>query len=104
MSNEIKDAYFAGLIDGEGHISIHSRGANRTKGRPIIVVAMTCERTINAIRDHFGVGTVRPAKVKEGCKPQWRWRVSYKNARIVADRIRPYLITKEEALQKVFPK
>lgn len=103
MKTELRDSYFAGIIDGEGCVALHGRGTGRSK-RPIIQVEMSCEKTIQAIRDHFNVGTVRPVKVPSNRKPRWRWFVSYANAKKVADRVRPYMITKQENINRVFPK
>jgi len=109
MSKEVKDAYFAGLIDGEGYIGMESRGGGWY--RPCIRVKMTCQRTIEAIRAHFLVGRVvlrHPATsspyYKPTHKPQWEWCVTYKGAISVLERIMPYLITKKSIAEEVYAK
>jgi hypothetical protein len=99
----LRDAYFAGLIDGEGNIAVQRQGKNGYM-RPIIEVKMTCETTILALRTHFGMGhiTWQPGD-QVGWKPSWRWRVTTRSARLVAEVIRPYLITKADALERCFP-
>lgn len=98
--NKLKDAYFAGLIDGEGYIGLENCG----KGwyRPCIRVKMTCRQTVEAIRAYFMVGRVvhRPLSVsspyyKPTHKPQWEWYARRKDALAVLERILPYLITKK---------
>jgi hypothetical protein len=99
-SLDIKDAYFAGLIDGEGHIGLAKKGNGV---RPLIHVNMTCFRSISALHGHFGVGTVRP-KAKPSnpkWKQQWVWRIYYYDAIGVALRIRPYLIAKADDADRI---
>jgi hypothetical protein len=110
MQKQLRDAYFSGLIDGEGCILIEGNGSKRLKHNGMknrmssIQVKMTCEKTIIALRDHFGVGTITCCKPRKiGYKTAWRWRVLCKQGREVADIIRPYLITKADALQIAFP-
>jgi hypothetical protein len=93
LDPRLMDAYFAGLIDGEAHITLTQRSP--TSFRPVVVVEMTCEKTIRALHTHFGVGTVRflPRR-KEHHKDQWQWRTLYTGAREVLRRVRPFLITK----------
>lgn len=100
MNNEIKTAYFAGLIDGEGHIGFCASGKNYK--HPIIQVKMTCEKTIVALHEFFKVGTMQKMKPgKPHHKPQYKWRVRYTAAIPVIAKIRPYLITKADAADLV---
>ena len=94
---DVRDAYFAGLIDGEGCIGLYRRSDKKTdQYRAFIEVKMTCEQTVRALCSHFGVGqfTYRPPQ-REGWKAQWRWRVTDAAARSVAVRISPHMITKK---------
>lgn len=95
MTKDIKSAYFAGLIDGEGHIGFSSSGGTKV---PMVQVKMTCEKTINAIKSHFNCGYIcAQREEKEGWKPQWKWRASCVNAVKVLAEIEPFLITKKES-------
>lgn len=99
MKNALRDAYFAGLIDGEGYISMKSKGIGKSK-RPAIEVKMTCEETIRALHKHFGVGNVRfvPSPPNHPTwKNQWKWYATSLAAEAAISRISPYLITKREA-------
>jgi hypothetical protein len=100
MTNpDLRDAYFAGLIDGEGYIHLAPK---RGSFRQHVKVNMTCEKTVLAIRDHFKVGKVRPRKKeKPHHKDQWLWQVYYYDARMVLTRILPFLITKRGDAEKV---
>jgi hypothetical protein len=100
MKPEFKDAYFAGLIDGEGGIYLRKKGINGI--RQYIQVNMTCHLTILSLQQHFGCGSVRPRKIEKGHrKPQWIWRVYGYNAINVCSRIFPYLITKRKDAEKL---
>ena len=95
----IKTAYFAGLLDGEGCFYLHKKGNGL---RPVVQLNMTCERTVRAIQQHFGRGTVRPKKVgSPNWAPQWIWRVYYFDALYVATTTRPHLITNAARADKI---
>jgi hypothetical protein len=99
---KLKDAYFAGLIDGEGCIRM-DRLVSEHRETPCVEVKMTCRKTIEALRDHFGFGTIFERKPeKPHYKPQWRWRVRNKSAALVLQRVLPYLITKRREAEAVF--
>lgn len=99
MKNDLRTAYFAGLIDGEGTVDVFSYKQG-TKLRPVIKVDMTCERTIRALHDYFG-GYIGPKKTHTAHKPQWRWEVTFANAVRVCQLISPHLITKSEGASRV---
>jgi LAGLIDADG DNA endonuclease family protein len=94
VMNTHRIAYFAGLIDGEGHIGIYKPKTENGNYRKIrIKVNMTSEETVMALKEFFG-GFVLMRKAVSGCKQQWEWRVDCKKARGVLELIRPWLITK----------
>lgn len=99
METKTLDAYFAGLIDGEGTVDVypHKQGS---KLRPVVKLNMTCEKTVRAVAAHFG-GSVMTKKVAPGHKPQWHWIVTFNRAILVAARIRPYMITKAENADRI---
>lgn len=100
MKTELLNAYFAGLIDGEGYISIRAQ----TTGvcRPMVRVNMTCEETVRRLHDHFGGYFGKKAvEVRPNRKPQWTWEATFKNAHNVCEALRPYLVTKAAAADAV---
>lgn len=99
---DIQNAYFAGLIDGEGNIGVyqHNNAPYPPKVRPVIKVDMTCEKTVRALHAYFG-GYCGPKKTRTRDRPQWRWEVTFQRAQDVAKAIRPYLITKADAADAV---
>jgi|SRR3972149_1025945 len=92
---QVSDAYFAGLIDGEGSMWLEKRGKGKSLC-PTLEVKMSCKRTIDALFAAYG-GNIRfrPAE-KEGWKDQWKWRVTSRKAYAVLLRIRPFMLTKAE--------
>lgn len=97
--DKLKDAYFAGLLDGEGTINIYPDKVNGNL-RPVVKINMTSKKTIDAIANYFG-GNVLHKKVYGNSKPQYHWIVTYRKAMQVIERIKPYLITKADLADKV---
>ncbi len=99
---QIQSAYFAGLIDGEANIGVYTfkNLPHPPRARPVIKVDMTCEKTIRALHAYFG-GYCGQKKTQLRNQPQWRWEVTFQRAREVAKTIRPYLITKAEAVDAI---
>lgn len=94
-SPSIADAYFAGLIDGEGTICIVSNGpARRNRRSPMIGVGMTDRAAIVALCQQFGGGPIFRPRQKEHWNDCWFWHATDARARIVIWRVLPHLITK----------
>lgn len=93
------DQYFAGLIDGEGCIGLHSAGRGK-KRRIAVKVNMTCEQTVRALHDRYG-GQFRKRKLVCGNKQQWEWRCINKEAVDVLTKIRPFVITKRKVIESL---
>jgi hypothetical protein len=93
-----RDAYFAGLLDGEAAFMLF-----RKPGRapiPAIEINMTCKATLDALAAYFG-GNVRSRKISAiSKKPQFRWRAEAMRAREVVTAIHPYVITRREAVER----
>jgi len=85
-------AYFAGLFDGEGCISI-------VRGGPTITVAVVQvdRRPLDLLAARFG-GSVMPhgKPVKETHHQAYRWQIYSGRARDFLRTVRPYLIVKAE--------
>jgi hypothetical protein len=89
---KIRDAYFAGIMDGEASFRLEKRRDGYLK--PTIEVKMSCETTVRALSDYFGGSVVPRRPERAGYKQQWRWRAQDRAARVVLARVLPYLITK----------
>ncbi len=97
---EVKLAYFAGLIDGEGHVGCQVYSGAR---RPVLQLQMTCQQTVKAFADYFGT-TLRelnsPSHQKgyaRGYKQMYHTRCECHKAYAIVKMLRPYLITKAAA-------
>jgi hypothetical protein len=94
-------AWAAGLVDGEGCISIdrqradRKRGEVRSKHRLKLRVQMTHPATINRLADLFRRGSIlSPRRTYELCADKVCWSVSGSAAYYCLTLIRPYLFTK----------
>lgn len=95
-------AYFAGLIDGEGTISLDKVDARRPNSRnPTVKVNMTCEAVIRALHAEYGGYLGFRPRAKEHYKDQWIWRVKAQMARKCLEQILPYLIVKKPEAEAV---
>ena len=99
MEKRLLDAYFAGLIDGEGCVDVYNYKQGTLK-RPVVKVDMTCEITVRRLHNYFG-GYCSIKKTRAGTKPQWRWEVTFQNAVRVCKQLAPYLVTKAEGAKRV---
>ncbi len=96
------DAYFAGLIDGEGTMGVYAVGNGKDSNiywSAKMAVHGTYRPMIIALRDHFGVGQFSIGKRNPshhlGGKPQWLWHVGSKSKIIyVLEKVHPYLMEK----------
>lgn len=91
--------YLAGFVDGEGHIGIkkHTRFL-RSKSECYyerISVANTNKEIIDIFKKEFGgyVYHHKPSKLSNNS--YWSWEVTNKQARIMLEKIYPYLIVKK---------
>lgn len=104
FNRELRTAYFAGIIDGEGYIGLLPNNRAKTLGLyiPKLSVNMTCEKTITSLQEHFNCGTISLKQPKGLSKKMaYLWSLSDANARNVIQEIYPYLITKKENADKV---
>lgn len=102
--NEIELAWSAGLIDGEGCITIsyseaiHFKGSRNPVHSLYLKVTMTHEPTIRHIHDLFQLGSVQVHLPGKTAKANWNvaysWLCCSNQAAQAIRMVRPYLITK----------
>lgn len=104
---DIRYAYLAGFIDGEGCIritktKIQDAARRRTHAYFLwMTAANTCEAVIRAIREEFGgdVADTRKYKKNPNWANSWRWRITGPRCAKIIERMLPFLIVKRnEAL------
>lgn len=92
-------AYLAGLIDGEGCLSIY-RLTNRTCKRGYtfagrITVTNTDLDTLVELRELWGIGRVRARTLQPKRKPSYSWEFSPREIKVFLPKIMPYLHIKQ---------
>lgn len=97
MNQEILYAYLAGIIDGEGCISIRKLPRKYLYYNPMIEVGMTVRAPIDLLAKTFGNSVWYEVPRNQGrWKNQHKWRVAGKNVIPVLNAILPYLTVKKE--------
>lgn len=102
------DAYYAGLIDGEGYVGLSRQGTATAKYRPPnvprIIVEMTDEETVCELHSVFGGYVVKSDRSKlrhQNRKTTWAWIAASNPARTSAVRLYPNSIVKRERLKMI---
>jgi hypothetical protein len=101
--NKINNAYFAGIFDGEGHISI-TKYKDGVRGQKYFGMQMAIgtvnQEIATELKNYFGGGIYIN---KSGKRLVYLWWV--KNRKIIKDfldAVYPYLIIKKEHIKKAF--
>lgn len=82
----------AGIIDGEGCISIYRNG--NSLFAPVVQVGACDEKMIEKLRSLWGGSVCHRRKKSKGGRTIWQWRVSSRSAAIFLQRIRSCLVVK----------
>lgn len=110
MASKPDAAYLAGLIDGEGHVTVCRTDTSKsakgcTRGlayRSSITVAMTDLPVLEWAKELTGLGSICSKKVNEAKhKPAWTWGVWSGEARTLAGIILPYARIKRAQLENL---
>ena len=92
-------AWFAGLFDGEGCVTIkpvHSKEYRRTSYQLGIQIAMTHAETVKRVSEFWGRGNLRTQEQGGfGTKQVWVWRAQADDALAILEECLPYLFTKK---------
>jgi hypothetical protein len=95
IEQEVKYAYAAGIVDGEGCFDI---AKCRMAYTPRILVVNTNENIMLWLKENFGGDIQRRKPFKD--HPNWKqgfiWRIGNQKALDLSDKIFPYLIIKEK--------
>jgi hypothetical protein len=88
----MKNAYAAGLIDGEGSISLLKANKNETFRHPVIEISNTTYELLQFMKTTFG-GSISSHKIyKKHHKPSWSWKLHYDAAISCLEQITPFLL------------
>jgi len=103
-TKQLPDAYFAGLIDGEGYVAVEVRKRTDKKTmirqHVIVRVAMTCRPTIETLAARWPAPIYTKPPAKEGWLEQYIWQRVGGSAREVLIAIRPYAVTKHDQIEE----
>lgn len=97
VMSDVEAAYIAGLIDGEGTISLRARVHNRKRSHcffPIVCMSSTTECLIDAVLRMTGNGGVQKVDGGGKVRTQYKWSLSPNQIRHVLPQIVPYLVEK----------
>jgi hypothetical protein len=101
--------YVAGLIDGEGNLTI-SKSIDRKKGRhysytPTLQIGNTDPRMTAWLRGRLGGSVDQVTAPARLAKPHWkplhRWRLHGSNVDLVLVAVLPYLVTKRDQAELI---
>lgn len=99
LTEKEKIIYFAGLIDGEGHIGCQYYGDRK---RPVIQLQMTDKEVVELFAKHFNMifrELKSPSHLKgyeKGYKQIYHTRAECKKAHPIIKTLYPFLITKKK--------
>lgn len=98
MPDKAKYSYLAGIIDGEGCLTIGAgRKGNVTNYNSIIMVTSTSEKLIKWLVGNFGGNYYKSNRIVPNSKPAYIWRfLKHKEIELLLLAILPYLIIKRE--------
>ena len=92
MENQIIYAYTAGIIDGEGTITLTKTHSNNEFRYPVLSVTSTTYSFLEYLKSHFG-GTIVSNKVyKENHKQSWHWTLVGNKVLNLLPKILPYML------------
>ena len=92
MKKEILNSYLAGLIDGEGTITLSKERATSKYRFPVVSMSSTSIELINIFVENYG-GIICKHKVyKEYHKKSYSWRVTRNAAIILIENIIDYML------------
>ena len=84
-------AYTAGLIDGEGTITLSKQHKNDKFRAPVVSVSSTTYELLYYLKSNYGGNISKQKAYKTHHKQSWSWKTEYNNALSFLEKIRPYI-------------
>lgn len=94
---ELVHSYAAGLVDGEGTVTLTKENARSKFGYPTISVTSTTFDLVNFLKKNYGGTIVTHKTYKSGHKQSWSWKVVSNGAIAMLEKIAPYMIENEKS-------
>lgn len=99
FKSKIDLAYIAGIVDGEGCISVRKRKVGKkyryTQHNITLIVVNTDKKMIDFLQRIFPAYVMTYQDKKPNCRRMWRWCIESRKAEKILKDILPYLITKK---------
>jgi hypothetical protein len=95
MEDKIKFAYMAGILDGEGTITL-TREHSRQKRSPSVSVTNTAIEILNIFKETYGGSIISQKTYQEHHKKAWIWKAQYNRAIECIESLYPYLLHPEK--------
>jgi hypothetical protein len=86
--------WLAGIIDGEGHISISPNGGSQHC--IFLGITNTDKSIIDKVSEITGHGYIKRKRTREEWKDTYQWLITARQARFVLSSVLPYLVGKRE--------
>jgi len=87
---DILHAYFAGIFDGEGTVTMVRQRSTERKS-PVVSVSSTTRCILEELKHHYG-GHISTQKVyQDHHKQSWSWKLSFNSALAFLQLIRPFM-------------
>lgn len=101
--SELSLPYVAGIVDGEGYVSvIHRPKRRRGEVQVVVMVSMTFEQIPRMLQAQFGGCLYVQSRVRRpNHKTQYCWAIRSKQAAAFVKQILPYLIVKKRQAEIV---
>jgi hypothetical protein len=88
---EINHAYTAGIMDGEGTITLSKLSSTSKFRSPVITVSSTTHCLLTFLQENYG-GTICTHKIyQQHHKPSWSWMLRYNNTITFLENVLPYM-------------
>ncbi len=87
---ETDDIYAAGLIDGEGTITLSHVNGNEFRS-PCVSVSSTTYELVEFLRETYGGTIVKHKVYQDHHKQSFSWKVNYNKAVNTLEKVSPYL-------------
>lgn len=94
MNNHV--AYIAGIIDGEGTITLSKVRKSAQFRAPVVSVSSTTLEILEYLKSHFGGSIVKHKVYQKHHKQSWSWKLDYTRAVKLCEAILPYLLEPEK--------
>ncbi len=95
MEARDKDIYAAGMVDGEGTITLTHLHANTWRA-PVVSVSSSSYKLISFFRTAYGGSVITKKVYADHHSPSWEWRLTHNAALRFLERVSPFLQHEEK--------